>query len=75
MKGAVSELMDQIYCDRCGDELCTSVGTHPESTHEACRELRKLEPPRYCPQCKRRLIVQVVPNGWKARCSAHGPLA
>lgn len=71
--------MDQIYCDRCGDELGTSLGTAlgtpPESTHEACRELRKLEPPRYCPQCKRRLIVQVVPNGWKARCSAHGPLA
>lgn len=63
--------MDQIYCDRCGDEL----GAQPESAHGACRELRKLEPPRYCPQCKRRLIVQVVPDGWNARCSAHGALA
>jgi hypothetical protein len=58
------------YCDRCGDEL----GTHPEVTHSACRELRELEPPRYCPECKRRLIVQVVPTGWKAHCSAHGPV-
>lgn len=59
------------YCDRCGDEL----GTHPQLTHAACREARALEPPRYCPQCKRRLIVQVTPDGWTAQCSAHGPLS
>jgi DNA-directed RNA polymerase subunit RPC12/RpoP len=62
--------MDPTYCDRCGDEL----GPSPELTHEACRESRKLEPPRYCPECRRRLIVQVVPNHWKAHCSAHGPV-
>jgi hypothetical protein len=61
----------QTYCDRCGDEL----GTHPHLTHEACRELRKLEPPRYCALCQRRLIVQVAPTGWEAKCSVHGPVA
>ena len=31
-----------------------------------------LEPPRYCPQCRRRMVVQVLPRGWSARCSEHG---
>jgi hypothetical protein len=33
-----------------------------------------LEPPRYCVRCRRRMIVQVLPTGWTARCSAHGEL-
>ena len=28
-----------------------------------------LEPPRYCAQCRRRMVVQVTPLGWTARCS------
>ncbi len=31
-----------------------------------------LEPPRYCGQCGRRMVVQVRPDGWDARCSRHG---
>lgn len=31
-----------------------------------------LEPPRYCGQCGRRMVVQVRPNGYAARCSRHG---
>jgi len=31
-----------------------------------------LEPPRYCGQCGRRMVVQVRPDGWSARCSRHG---
>ncbi|GAA2069832.1 biotin synthase auxiliary protein BsaP [Williamsia deligens] len=31
-----------------------------------------LEPPRYCGRCGRRMVVQVVPTGWTARCSRHG---
>ncbi|MBM7460572.1 hypothetical protein ACIBED_18890 [Rhodococcus coprophilus] len=31
-----------------------------------------LEPPRYCAQCGRWMIVQVVPDRWWARCSRHG---
>jgi len=34
-----------------------------------------LEPPRYCPQCRRRMVVQVLPRGWSARCSEHGVLS
>ncbi|MGZ8180175.1 biotin synthase auxiliary protein BsaP [Williamsia sp. SKLECPSW1] len=31
-----------------------------------------LEPPRFCGRCGRRMVVQVVPTGWTARCSRHG---
>lgn len=31
-----------------------------------------LEPPRFCAQCGRRMIVQVRPDGWWAQCSRHG---
>lgn len=31
-----------------------------------------LEPPRFCAQCGRRMVVQVRPDGWWARCSCHG---
>ncbi len=53
------------YCDHCGMPLL-------ESDHAACRQRRLLEPPRYCPLCCRRMVVQVVPRGWTARCSKHG---
>jgi hypothetical protein len=33
-----------------------------------------LEPPRFCAQCGRRMIVQVRPDGWEAKCSRHGIL-
>jgi len=54
------------YCPRCGEPAPTP--------HEACAARLVLEPPRYCPQCRRRLIVQVLPTGFTARCSAHGEL-
>ncbi|WP_460698252.1 biotin synthase auxiliary protein BsaP [Nocardia thraciensis] len=31
-----------------------------------------LEPPRFCEQCGRRMVVQVSPDGWWAKCSRHG---
>ncbi|QBS44149.1 hypothetical protein [Nocardia sp. CS682] len=31
-----------------------------------------LEPPRFCEQCGRRMVVQVSPDGWRAKCSRHG---
>ncbi|WP_372494120.1 MULTISPECIES: biotin synthase auxiliary protein BsaP [Nocardia] len=31
-----------------------------------------LEPPRFCAQCGRRMIVQISPDGWWAKCSRHG---
>jgi hypothetical protein len=50
------------HCDQCG-----RPGEHP-----ACAARRELEPPRYCPDCARRMVVQVTPTGWTARCSRHG---
>ncbi len=50
------------YCDACGEP-----GTHP-----ACTARRDLEPPRWCPRCRRRMVVQVTPTGWTARCAEHG---
>lgn len=54
-----------LYCDRCGNPLS-------EGTHTACHSARTLEPPRYCGLCRRRMVVQIVPTGWRARCSEHG---
>ncbi|MBR7835254.1 hypothetical protein KDL01_18415 [Actinospica durhamensis] len=55
------------YCGHCGEEL--------SAPHRRCEAQLELEPPRYCPECRRRLIVQVLPTGYLARCSAHGELA
>jgi hypothetical protein len=52
------------YCDRCGDSL--------EKDHSGCEVARRLEPPRFCPHCRRRMKVQVVPTGWSATCVEHG---
>jgi ribosomal protein S18 acetylase RimI-like enzyme len=51
------------WCDQCGTELT------PEG-HDPCRA--GLDPPRYCGQCRRRMVVQVTPTGWTARCVEHG---
>lgn len=31
-----------------------------------------LEPPRFCARCGRRMVVQIVPDGWTSVCSRHG---
>jgi hypothetical protein len=53
------------FCDRCGRPLS-------DGDHSGCRAARRLEPPRYCPDCGRRMKVQVVPSGWTATCVEHG---
>ena len=53
------------YCGHCGDPLA-------ESDHAGCVQRLELEPPRYCPDCGRRMKVQVVPAGWTATCVEHG---
>ncbi len=53
------------YCGRCGRPLA-------DGGHESCARQLELEPPRYCPQCKRRMVVQVTPDHWSARCVEHG---
>jgi hypothetical protein len=54
-----------VWCDRCGQALA-------DGGHEACRAARRLEPPRYCGLCRRRMKVQVLPAGWRASCVEHG---
>jgi hypothetical protein len=54
--------MSAVYCGRCGEP----------GTHEACERALALEPPRSCAVCRRRMVVQIVPAGWRARCSEHG---
>ena len=57
--------MTALFCDRCGRAL-------DEGDHTACTRARALEPPRFCPACRRRLKVQVMPVGWVATCVEHG---
>jgi len=60
---ATAEYQDR-WCDRCGEP-----GSHPD-----CIRARELEPPRFCMHCRRRMVVQVTPTGWLARCVEHGEL-
>jgi len=54
-----------LYCGHCGHEAA-------DGNHDTCHQALTMEPPRYCDQCRRRMIVQVHPMGWSARCSVHG---
>lgn len=64
---AGSGAADPLWCDRCGGALA-------DGGHAACAAARQLEPPRFCPACRRRMKVQVLPAGWSATCVEHGPL-
>lgn len=56
------------YCGHCGEAADAPV-------HERCAARLELEPPRYCEHCRRRMVVQVVPTGWSAKCKEHGTIA
>jgi len=51
------------YCTGCVHTLLECAGCG-----------RTLDPPRFCPQCGRRMAVQVIPTGWVARCRDHAEL-
>ena len=53
------------FCGQCGEP----------GTHEDCLRRLALDPPRYCGQCRRRMVVQVHPTGWSARCVEHGTVS
>lgn len=56
------------YCSFCGKE-------EADGDHGFCRQrLSMIDPPRYCSECARRMVVQVTPDGWAARCSRHGEI-
>jgi hypothetical protein len=62
------------FCGHCGEP--SDGGDSPASNvHRPCGEHLAMEPPRYCPACRRRMKVQVTPLGWTAKCSRHGVLA
>lgn len=63
----MSHPTDGPYCGHCGEPA-------GEGGHDGCARRLLLEPPRFCPQCRRRMKVQVTPRGWSADCVAHGPL-
>lgn len=50
--------LDLTWCGHCGEPAVH----HPSP----------LDPPRFCTLCRRRMVVQVHPTGWTARCSEHG---
>ncbi|MFC5289181.1 hypothetical protein ACFPM7_19190 [Actinokineospora guangxiensis] len=56
--------------------FCVHCGKPPsEGSHTPCASPRAaLEPPRFCSACARRMVVQVTPVGWTARCSRHGEI-
>jgi predicted amidophosphoribosyltransferase len=51
--------------------FCTGCG-RPATQCAGCA--RALDPPRFCPECGRRMTVTVVPTGWVARCREHAGL-
>ncbi|HEY6473081.1 MAG TPA: hypothetical protein VIY26_09325 [Acidimicrobiales bacterium] len=49
-----------MHCTGCGKLLGECTGC-----------ARELDPPRFCPECGRRMTVTVIPTGWVARCRDH----
>jgi hypothetical protein len=56
-----------VYCGHCGEPL-------DARSHDACAVRLRMEPPRFCVRCRRRMLVQVTPTSWTARCSEHGEI-
>ncbi|WP_326416544.1 biotin synthase auxiliary protein BsaP [Amycolatopsis sp. H20-H5] len=59
-----------VYCVHCG-QIEDGGAAHPGCVNPRTA----LEPPRFCARCARRMIVQITPAGWTARCSRHGELS
>jgi len=56
-----------LRCDGCGKPA-------DEGDHSRCIERRaKTDPPRYCVECGRKMVVQVLPMGWEAHCLTCNP--
>lgn len=62
------EVEGPAYCGQCGERI-------GDGAHEACAARLELDPPRYCGRCARRMVVQVLPGGWTARCPRHGSIS
>ena len=60
--GVEAAVAGGAHCTSCGSTSCIGCS-------------RTLDPPRFCPDCGRRLTVAVTPGGYRARCRDHGELA
>jgi hypothetical protein len=57
---------EALHCTGCGRPVAAG-------DHERCRaRLAATDPPRFCATCGRKLVVQVLPIGWRARCVSCG---
>ena len=55
-----------IHCSGCGRSVA-------EGNHDECERRQRLtDPPRFCTACGRKLVVQVLPIGYVARCVRCG---
>ncbi len=61
-------MSESTYCGQCGGSLA-------DGDHHRCASLLRMEPPRFCAACARRMKVQVHPLGWSAVCVEHGTLS
>jgi hypothetical protein len=59
-------MSDPLYNVYTGELAGTAVTEMPMAARLG------LEPPRFCAECGRRMVVQVRPDGWRATCSRHG---
>lgn len=58
---------EPLFHPNTGKPLSENFPLHPAAA-------AGLDVPRYCQLCGRRMVVQVRPDGWNARCSRHGEL-
>jgi hypothetical protein len=61
----MTQAPSEQFCGYCSEDRAAGA-------HARCDRAALLEPPRYCVACRRRMVVQVTPTGWTARCSRHG---
>jgi hypothetical protein len=56
------------FCAGCGRPA-------DEGDHTECeRRQRNTDTPRFCTTCARKLVVQVLPFGWRAQCVRCGEI-
>jgi hypothetical protein len=68
VSSTVDSVTRHLFCGHCGRSA-------NEGDHAVCAEKLRFEPPRFCVECDRRMVVQVTPTSWTARCVEHGAIS
>ena len=68
MNTRVDSATPHAFCGHCGRPA-------DEGDHLVCDEKLRFEPPRFCVECDRRMVVQVSPTSWTARCVENGVIS